>query len=334
MEWWKDIWTREASTWACLEFGLGSALPDNSVVAPNSGYLSILLKALQLKNVRKGLVRFSGAVHSFISIPHLSGNTASFHVFTSPATLQNIDSKNADRILVMDQRLLGPIPYRGGDLNMQIGLFSIRESDVTEAYIKVLESMSKAAGVSYISAALPFVAPLRDGVNLLAGTDSESILEIGLARIFNPVKTGYYAVVREEKQRATELGLSIASDGSLYSAGIPYKGAPYLVIGVEVHRERPDWFQIPELAKTYNDLLEAVRSAGNNERVRDAGVVFKRTALTSPDLLTVDAQRLVRQIEADMVEIAGPTLRRAPKTRKMRQLADIELFIERKPKKE
>jgi hypothetical protein len=334
MEWWKDIWTQEASSWACLEFGLGSPALDSSVVAPNTGYLSVFLKTLQLRNVRKGLVRFSGAVHSFISIPHLSGNTASFHVFTSPATLQNIDSKNADRILVMDQRLLGPIPYRGGNLSVQIGLFSIKESDVTEAYIKVLESMSKAAGVSYISAALPFVAPLRDGVNLLAGTDSESILEIGLARTFNPIKTGYYAVVREEKQRAKELGLTVASDGSLYSAGIPYKGAPYLVVGVEMRRERPDWFQIPELAKTYNDLLEALRGGGNNERVRDAGVVFKRTALTSPDLLTVDAQRLVRQIEADMAEITRPTLRRDPKDRKMRQLTEIELFTKRTPKEE
>jgi hypothetical protein len=139
MDWSKDIWTQEASTWTCLEFGLRDVLPERSVVAPNSGYLSVFLKSLQLKNVRKGLVRFSGAVHSFISIPHLSGNTASFHVFTSPASLQNIDSKNADRILVMDQRLLGPLPYRGGDLNVQVGLFSIRESDVTDAYIKVLE---------------------------------------------------------------------------------------------------------------------------------------------------------------------------------------------------
>src|SRR6266700_6899944 len=149
MDWWKDLWTQKASTWACLEYGSATSGQENSaqVVSPNSGYLSIFLKALQLKNVRKGLVRFSGAVHSFISIPHLSGNVGSFHVFTSPASLQKIDSKNADRILVMDQRLLGPIPYRGGDVNVQVGLFSIKESDVTEAYIKVLELMSKAAGV-------------------------------------------------------------------------------------------------------------------------------------------------------------------------------------------
>src|ERR1700675_1776105 len=139
MDWWKEIWTQPTSSWTFIEiYPHDGSVQSTIEVEPNSAYLNIFLKSLRLRDVRKGLVRFYGAVHSFVSVPHQSGDKASFQVFTSPASLQKLDSRNADRILVLDQRLVGPVPFRGGDVDVQIGLFSIKEADVTDAYLKVL----------------------------------------------------------------------------------------------------------------------------------------------------------------------------------------------------
>ena len=330
MGWWSDLWKKRSSDWT---YGPLSAkqVPDgleHSVIGDESAYLSIFLRSMRVVYVRKGLKKFFGTVHSFVSLAHLNGD-AEFHVVTTPARLKDIDAANVDRVISMNHRLLGPIPYRGHDVEIELGLFSIRSADLAAPFLGVLEGMANAAGVTYINLALPFVAPLKEGINLLAGADNDSILEIGVSRTLKQPETGYFAAVRAPKGTLDLSTLKVDSDYQLIDPnGNAVVDYPYLVYAVESSAVRADWFKIPDIAAAYKAVRDAVRS-GDLNRTNEAFTVFKRTTLTSADLLFADAKRVVDLVDKEVKQVLGTmqTSRRQlelPKLSKFKLYEDVE----------
>lgn len=329
---WKDLFRKRAEDWTFLQLAASQVPADGGIgaLAANSHYLSITLKSARVVNVRKGLSRFYGAVHSFVAIPHRAGQRASFQVVTTPANLKNVDAKNIDRVIQLDHRLVGPIPYRGGELEMEIGLFSIKAVDLAAPYLTLLESMGKLGGISFISAALPFAQPLATGVDLLLGAEDASVLEIGVAASAWKPELGYFAVIRASKGTidATKLRVTPVDYRLVDADGNPVRDYPYLVFKVEASADRPDWFLIPELHEPYQQLQAAVREDAVAE-VKEFLSLFRRTALTCPDLLTADARRLVELVteETNAVMTETPTSKPGEGLeRSLPELQEIPLF--------
>lgn len=130
-------------------------------IKSDSEYISIVLKSMRVVNVRVGFSKFYTTVHSYISLSHASGTRANFYVCTTPGQLEEFDKSNVDRIININKRLLGPVPYVGGDLNLELGLFSIKSADLIKPFVSLLTDISNLAGVSFIKAAEPYVAPLK-----------------------------------------------------------------------------------------------------------------------------------------------------------------------------
>jgi hypothetical protein len=262
------------------------------------------LKSLRIVDVRKGLKRFYGAVHSWSSVSHAAQGRVEFQVVTTPSELKDADAAHLDRVISMDRPLLGPVPYRGGGLELELGLFSILSQDLTGPFLDVLENMSKAAGVTFVTAARPFVEPLTQGISLLTGTTGDSLLEVGLSKAWEPT-TGYYAILRAPRGRIRQEDVRVASDQRLVDAnGNAIQDYPYIVFSVETRRDRPNWFEIPEL-KTAYDELEAEARRGRVDDVEQAFAVFRRAALLSPDLLFDDAKLIVNKVDARLKEVLG-----------------------------
>lgn len=302
MGWWNQIWTTRAEDWTSgyLEPLQVFDKLGRTTVHANAAYLSVYLRSMRVVNIRTGLKKFYGTVHSFITIPHISGKSAQFHVLTTPASLSNIDAKNVDRIISMNQRLLGPIPYRGGDLEIEVGLFSIESVNLAQPFLTVLESLSQAAGVSYVNAAVPFVGPLLQGIDLLAGTSGGSILEIGLSRKYQNVETGTMVIMRAAKGLIDLSDLRVDEDYRLIdSYGNAVKDYPYMVLAIDAEKERADWFNIPELAQSYHEIQQALRK-GKHQETMEALAVFKRVVYTSPDLLDRHAENLARKVDSEV----------------------------------
>lgn len=256
-------------------------------------------------NVRRGLKKFYGAVHSFMEIPHRSQEKAQFNVVTAPDALKNIDAGNVDRVVSMNHRLLGPVPYAGGDLDIQVGLFSIASSDLAAPYLSLLESLSKNAGVSFMSAAVPFAGPILEGMKLLAGSDKDSILEIGLSDTQKPPRQGYLVAIRATRDELNpkELKLNPPDFQLLDAAGTPLTAFPYFVLEVRAERERSDWFMIPEIKEAYKQIQELYRTDKAAD-TKEAVNRFRRIALTCNDLLTQDAEQLVKKVDTMYATLA------------------------------
>lgn len=308
MGWWKYVWTEKAEDWLFAQLDpqqIPQGAPPASISA-NAAYLGVFLKSMRITYVRKGLSKFYGTVHSFISLPHRSSSErAQFHVLTTPAKLKDIDASSIDRVIQMNLRLLGPIPYRGGDLEIEIGLFSIKSADLAEPFLSVLEQLSDAAGVAYIKTAMPFIQPLKNGVALLTGSDRDT-LEIGMARIFTQPKTGYYVVMGAPKTKVNikELHVDPNDFRLVDQQNQPISDFPYMVLEIQSSSTRDDWHQIPELNAAYKQLIADVRS-GDYEKTKQSLVIFKRIASTCDDLLQTDATRLAKLVEEE-VQTAMP----------------------------
>lgn len=293
-------------------------------VEKDKAYLSIFLRSMRIVDVRRGWTKFYPAVHSYVAVPHLRGQLAEFQVVTSPSRLAELDTAHLDRVITLNQRLLGPIPYRGGDLKLEIGLFSVKSDDLAKPFLGVLETMALAAGVSFVGVAAPFIDPLKKGLELLTGSNNVN-LEIGLSVDIASPRTGLFAVMRTSREAVNIDDIMVsAGDFHLSEKGKSLREFPYFVFSIEGSAERDEWFMIPEIATIYAELQEAVKSS-HRGKVDDAYAAFRRTVLTSPDLLAGDAKRLVQTVEEDLAAIL-PAAMTGAVARSLRELRTIPLF--------
>jgi hypothetical protein len=258
---WKSIWKAQAADWTygLLEPPAEQTTDSSRTLKVSTEYLSIWLKSMRIVDVRRGSRKFYGTVHSFISLPTLSGK-AEFHTLTTPQNLKNIDSIKLDRVIVLNQRLLGPIPYRGGGVDIELGLFSINSGDLIASYLRMLEKMASVAGVSYVKTALPFVSLLNEGINLLLGSNEDTSLEIGLCTTLETPRTGNFVVIRAPNNEINLSNLKLDKNyGLIDSDGQPIRDYPYMVFCVESSLERDCWEPIPAISDAYKDLKMAFK---------------------------------------------------------------------------
>jgi hypothetical protein len=229
----------------------------------------------------------------------------------APPQLRDVAADHPEHFIRLSHRLLGPVPYIGGDVEAEVGLFSVASADLTAPYIGLLEAMSQQAGVTFVSVALPFVGPLVQGINLLTQT-SASALEIGLANSWRPPRAGWIVALRAPRDGGPARPLSVA-DGDfvlLDADGKPVEEHSYIVMEVVAERHRDDWQTIPELATAYETIRSEYRR-GPGEAFDTAVAVFRSTALTCNDLLPDDSLTLVERIESWLRQIGPPR----PRTR-------------------
>lgn len=299
MGWWSNIFRTRAEDWTYGPLSptqVPDDLPHRKIVAEEE-YVDIYVHSLRVCNVRKGVSKFYGTVHSLISMPpYRPDEPAEFHALTTPQSLKNLDAKNLHRVVNLDIRVLGPAPYRGGDLEVELGLFSVKSADLADPFLSVLEELSQLAGVAFVAAAKPFVEPLKRGIGLLTGSGDANILEIGLAKTYNPAETGYFVVMRAHKGEVTLEDLRLDDDGKLLKGGAPVEDHPYVVIRIEASSKRSDWRLVPDVASSYRTLDEAVRRQ-NLPDIHDALSALKVAAQLSPDLLSHDSARIFELVE-------------------------------------
>ncbi len=278
-----------------------------AMIEPGDGYVSVFLRSARIVNVRSGLRRVYGVVHSTVRVPHRSGGDAEFAVVVVPAMLKELDADRLDRVVQLNHRLMGPVPYVGGDVRLEVGLLSVAATDLAAPYLQLLKALSQKAGVSYIALALPLAGLIVEGVNLLAGSSGPSLVEIGFTVHQERPRTGWYAAIRARKDMLDINTLRVDPHDYrlLHDNGSPLADYPYLVVEMTQARARDDWFKVPELAQAYGSVQEEFRR-GSVTGTEEAIAAFRRIALTNNDLLSVDAERLVAKVQDRYAELGPP----------------------------
>ena len=160
-----------------------AALP----LAKDQDYVTIRVKKSRIVNVRKGTSKFYGSVQSRAHYLHGDRGRVEYQQVLAP-DMRELDADNVDHMLVIDKPVLGPVPYLG-ELALELGLFSVKSSDLAAPYLELLNSLAEKSGVAALTTALPYVEPLRKGADLIFGNAKLSTLEIGVDRSWPTLAT-------------------------------------------------------------------------------------------------------------------------------------------------
>ncbi len=305
-----DFWKAEAKDYLFGQLNASQGPPhiSTNLIVKDQAYVQVILRRMRIVNIRVATKKFYAAVHSDLGVLHQSGTVVNFKQLIAPIELKNVDSASFDRTIVSNQPILGPTPYRGNALQLNLALVSVVSSDLAGPYLEVLSGLASAAGVAFISAAQPFLKPLASGIDLLTGIPGASKREIQVVTELAPLQTGVFVVIRATQNDLDLKDIRVANDYALqYSDGQPVTQYPYMVASIEASSDRNDWMSIPELKTAYEDVAEAVRRDKPDE-YKEALAAFRRTALLNGDLLFDHSKKLVAQVKARMDELMGATL--------------------------
>ena len=210
-----------------------------------------------------------------------------------------------DKIIQKNHRLLGPVPYRGGDVEVEIGLFAVESSNVVTPYIHLLEDLSKAAGVSLVQQALPFVNLISRGIYSLLGVGNRNNLVVGLKNTYPIATTGLFVVIAgpdKKKPRINLRDLALDEEYLLLDENRePFESYPYMVFSVHTTKSRT-WFGIPEVANAYNELRQAIIAQyPKKDTITECFNKFERILLASPDILSAQSQQIADKVNRQQV---------------------------------
>jgi hypothetical protein len=304
-----------------------NATAPGAPIEPESGYLGLYLESMRLSAARVRGQTFYGAVTSTCHVVARSGSRAELVAVSTPESLRGADPAHLDRVITGTIPLVDAVPYRGGGLDAEIGLFAIPESYLTGPYLELLGDVATVACAflppvgALAGAAL--IGPVRKGMDLLFGAATGTRLEVGLAHTWLAVAPGYCAVVRAAEPPG---GFRIDAGHHLTNPDGSEVRVPYLVLRLDVRRERHNWADIPDISAAYQVIADAARR-GDLVAAKEALASFRRIAVFSPDLLAADGQRLHDKV-AEQVRLAfPPTATSGPHQPKgFPDLADIRLY--------
>ncbi|HSV46366.1 MAG TPA: hypothetical protein VLJ58_11305 [Ramlibacter sp.] len=281
--------------------------PVTETVKPDTQYLRVWLRSARITEVRRWTTKFHASVHARFELNDpVVGRREVVCVVAPDKTFAELDPRHLDRLLVVNQPLLGPVPYRG-ELAIDVGLFSIAASDLAKPYLDLLAELTNTAGVSFLSKAVPWAEPIRRGAEVLFSEAQRAQLEIGLSRTDTALVPGHWLVARVRKgSLPAGLRLDPHDHGLLDAQGRPVTGVPYMVIGVEALDQRDDYASIPDVRTGWEAVRTAVAEGRADDDVRQRFIQLRRVIAISPDLVPADKKRVAEIFARELVN-AGYT---------------------------
>lgn len=298
---------------AAVDYGHRYFGQNTDPIATDTEYVRVWLRSARITAVRRWAQKFYPAVHArFVYADPMTGMREVLSVSSPHKTFQELDPRHLDRFVVVNQPLLGPIPYRG-ELSTEVALFSVAADNLTRPYLDLLFNLTTTASVSYLSAIEPFIAPIKRGAETLLYDSNRAELEIGLSRTDTALVAGNIVVARTEKNGPGLKGVSLDPDDwrLLGPNGQPVADFPYLVIGIERLRERTDFRSIPDIRDGWKKVWSAATGGRDAKEVLAEFENLQRVIRFSPDLVPNDRKR-VSDIYAEELRQAGLNVSEPP----------------------
>lgn len=298
---------------------------DGKELSADECYIELYVDSLRLKKARRFATRFHGVVYSFVTLPREGTQKAEMAAISKPDKLANLDADSISEVIQVNRQMMGTVPWRGGPLLLEIGLFSVKAGNLLSPVIDFVTRVSQTAGIAFVETAKPFLPLITEGMDMIAGQKDDTNLEVGLDTSFNLTRSGTYAIIDAPKNSVDTSKLSLdPRDNKLLLDGRPLNEA-YCVFSIRRAEQKSDYGEIPALKEKFEAIMAAIR-AGKKEEAEAALTAFRLETIASPDLITSDAARLVRKAR-DKVEAAfGGRAMSLDARRTKETLADLDLY--------
>jgi hypothetical protein len=214
-----------------------------------------------------------------------------------PETAGSEDKSELDDIVVLDQTVLGPILYRGGDLGLVFGLYAAPADDWAKRFIQLAEGVSKLTLNAGLATAISVANTIKGSVESLVNSDGMD-LKLGLDKELKQnewLVPGYLVMIAAEDKEVPQDELSF--DGELRRAdGSIYTDHDYIVLAIEADNHRSDW-QGLGYGRMWQDLMKKTSEAQDIQAVKDAYLIFSGAIMSSEDLSWDDRTAILQQAQ-------------------------------------
>ena len=302
----KDIFISKAEHlfWKRLSSNQVIDLPIGKLIPKNEAYYVVRMKEMYLKTTRKYWRRLYPMLHAFIE-----DDFSETHAVVGPGQLKELGEKNLDRIVNLNQRLSGPTVFRGGDVSVLVGLYSVPGEDASKALVDTVSTVANLGGFA-LNQSIQIANVVKAGIENIVGLN-EARLELGIRDSFfqnNPLQSGYYVGINGPE---TQINLERIwlKDGRLIEGDDPFNALPfekydYMVLEVEHVLERDDWPGIPEI-ENYQEKFSQIMKENTtvSEKKEKLGVIwpqFTEVLYKSQYLTELDSERIGADVAADL----------------------------------
>ena len=274
-------------------------------IAPNTAYFEIRLAEMFL-SYRSEYGRSFVPLAVMASEFAYGGTSRSFPFFVGSDLLRDLDAyvKGQD-VSFRNTRVVGPVPYTGGDVAVFVGLYRAQVDDFARKLLEVLGQMVAVFDVSKLSSYIDVAGNLADGLYSLLNfkqleyrTGDRDVFQDHGTKLFG---AGYFAYVNCEETaiKADELWvqdgtLKVGStQGSLRSLN----DYDYCLVEVQGPDVRNDYTSLP-----FHDKWKQARdriSKGDDALAHTLFIECCQQIADSPDLTPKNAEALIQAYQAN-----------------------------------
>lgn len=265
-------------------------------IQPDECYIELYVESLRLAKARSFATKFHGLVYSFVSLPREGDTNASYAAVSKPEKLATLDPQSLDKVITVSKQMMGAAPWRGGPLNLELGLFSVKPGNLLTPILDYVTRVSSTAGISFVGAIKPFLPLITEGMDLIAGQTGDTRIAVAVDTSLTLTASGFFAIIDASKGQIDVAKLSIDPiDRKLLLNGAPLNEG-YCVFSIRRALQKADYGEIPELKDRYAALQQAIKS-NRKKDADEALVAFRLATITSPDLIASDAAALVAKAQ-------------------------------------
>ncbi|MGE0494262.1 MAG: hypothetical protein AB7S38_33935 [Vulcanimicrobiota bacterium] len=281
-------------------------------------YVKIRARAATLDEDKWYWRRYFASVRSQISILDASdGEWKQVSCLGDPNVFQKEHGEDHQRIMIFNQPLLGPAPYVGGGIRLNLALVKakLEDDNLTQPFFQVLASVTKIAGVSVPANADEYSETIMSGVESVLQF-RDNVLEVSYSTVLERPQAGHYVIYKANNRAIdnefinkvttmvrdctwadpTEATTKLISR---VPAGFQREDLSMMLVEVTHTTHREDWFSLKELSKPYRDfvaqraLLAASRHKMPASPSGSPGPAFNQVANES------QTTPLINQVKAD-----------------------------------
>ncbi|MEL7212961.1 MAG: hypothetical protein AAGK92_09890 [Pseudomonadota bacterium] len=263
---------------------------------PDAVYVEVVLESLRLKKAQEFNTRCHGMIYGALSMSHDGAPASELAAIATPDQLADLNPRNLERVITLERQVLGPVPWHGGPLRLELGLFAVKSGPLLSPALDYVTGVSRQAGRSFLGGATPFLPLITEGLDLITGQTADVAIEIALDTELTLSRSEVMALVATERERIAPADLRLdPADRKLLCKGKPVEDA-YCVLSIRRADQKADFGDIPELAAAYKQVRDALKTRRRTAAEEAKQALFVAIAL-SQDLIARDKVRLTTLIE-------------------------------------
>lgn len=305
----------ELMTWGRIpsDHVMGGGAPE--VFARNDDYIVVRLRSMFIKNGRLLWLKQSPLAHAMIELDGGIKPT-SLTAVVGPAQFGDLATAPANRSVIINQRLAGPIVWRGGDLRLAVGLFSVSKDQAAIALLDTLGQLA-ALGTSGLKLGTEIAGILKSGVEGVLGLKGTTPL-LGVKDALPPAGSAFepcVLVAIATPRTEIEFDRLWLAEGSILKIGNDpgslgvFTESDYLVVGIERGSPREDWRGMPAFLPHEEAFDAAIRDKTLDRpaleaRLNEAFIAFDDSLSTASELTDTDKDRVRGEVMQGLRERA------------------------------